>query len=74
MTYFAEDERYVMTGTNGTITDRRRHRVRFRRETTGKTLIFYKSADTILVDGNEEIGRDQERRALRALTGAVRRR
>jgi LPS export ABC transporter protein LptC len=50
LTYFAEDERYVMTGT--AIAP-----VCFgdpSRATTGKTLVFYRSADKVLVDGNEE--------------------
>jgi LPS export ABC transporter protein LptC len=50
LTYFAEDERYVMTGTAVAP-------VCFgdpSRATTGKTLVFYRSADKVLVDGNEE--------------------
>jgi LPS export ABC transporter protein LptC len=50
LTYFAEDERYVMTGTATSpvcVVDPTR-------ATTGKTLVFYRSADRILVDGNEE--------------------
>jgi lipopolysaccharide export system protein LptA len=49
LTYFAPDERYVMTGTG-------RSPVRIVencRETTGSTLTFYKSADRITMDGNE---------------------
>jgi len=51
LTYFAEDERYVMTGSASApvcVVDPSR-------ATTGKTLVFYRSADRILVDGNEEI-------------------
>jgi LPS export ABC transporter protein LptC len=48
MTYFASDERYLMTGTPVRITEECR-------ETTGKTLTFWRSTDRILVDGNEEI-------------------
>ena len=51
LTYFAEDERYVMTGTAVApvcVVDPDR-------ATTGKTLVFYRSTDKILVDGNEEI-------------------
>ncbi len=50
LTYFAEDERYVMTGSAVTpvcVVDPTR-------ATTGRTLVFYRSADRILVDGNEE--------------------
>jgi LPS export ABC transporter protein LptC len=50
LTYFAEDERYVMTGSATApvcVVDPDR-------ATTGKTLVFYKSADKVLVDGNEE--------------------
>ena len=50
LTYFAEDERYVMTGSAAAPVcvanpDR---------ATTGKTLVFYRSTDKVLVDGNEE--------------------
>jgi lipopolysaccharide export system protein LptA len=50
LTYFAEDERYVMTGTAIApvcVVDPKR-------AVTGKTLVFYKSTDKLLVDGNEE--------------------
>jgi lipopolysaccharide export system protein LptA len=50
LTYFADDERYVMTGA-GTKPVRVVDQCR---ETTGKTLTFFKSTDRILVDGNEE--------------------
>ena len=49
LTYFSADERYVMTGTAVTpacFGDPNR-------ATTGKTLVFYRSADKVLVDGNE---------------------
>jgi lipopolysaccharide export system protein LptA len=59
LTYFANEERYVMsavgaapvtisdpqTSTTGEVTCR---------WTTGRTLIFFKSTDTIMVDGNEQ--------------------
>ena len=48
LTYFTADERYIMHGTPVTIIENCR-------ETTGQTLTFYKSTDTISVDGNEEI-------------------
>jgi len=46
LTYFAADERYVMTGLPVKIEEECR-------ETTGRTLTFFKSADRIIVDGNE---------------------
>ena len=48
MTYFAADERYVMTGAPVRTVDEEC------RETTCKTLTFYRSTDRILCDGNEE--------------------
>jgi lipopolysaccharide export system protein LptA len=51
LTYYAVDDRYVMTGT-GTAPVKV---VDNCRETSGKTLIFFKSADRMIVDGNEEI-------------------
>jgi lipopolysaccharide export system protein LptA len=47
MTYFAADERYLMTGSPVSIIEECR-------ETTGKTLTFYRSVDRVLVDGIEE--------------------
>jgi len=50
LTYFAADERYVMTGTAVApvcVVDPNR-------ATTGKTLVFYRATDKISVDGNEE--------------------
>jgi lipopolysaccharide export system protein LptA len=50
LTYFAADERYVMTGTAVApvcVVDPNR-------ATTGKTLVFYRASDKVLVDGNEE--------------------
>jgi lipopolysaccharide export system protein LptA len=49
MTYFAKEEKYVMTGAPVTTVDEEC------RETTGKTLTFWRSTDRILVDGNETI-------------------
>jgi lipopolysaccharide export system protein LptA len=51
LTYFAQDERYVMTGANAVPVKV----VEGCRETSGKTLTFFKTADRIIVDGNEEI-------------------
>jgi hypothetical protein len=48
MTYFAEAGRYLMSGTPVSILEECR-------ETLGKSLTFFRSADTISVDGNEEI-------------------
>lgn len=47
MTYLAADERYLMTGSPVSILEECR-------ETTGKTLTFYRSIDRVLVDGIEE--------------------
>jgi LPS export ABC transporter protein LptC/lipopolysaccharide transport protein LptA len=49
LTYFGADERYVVTGAPVRIVDE------CDRETIGKTLTFYRSTDTILVDGNQQI-------------------
>jgi lipopolysaccharide export system protein LptA len=51
LTYFAEDERYVMVGANAVAA----RVIDACRETSGKTLTFFKAADRIIVDGNEEI-------------------
>jgi lipopolysaccharide export system protein LptA len=51
LTYFADDERYLMSGA-GTKAVKV---VESCRETTGRTLTFFKSTDRIIVDGNEEI-------------------
>jgi lipopolysaccharide export system protein LptA len=48
MTYFAADERYFMVGAPVTIVEECR-------ETTGKTLTFWRSTDRIVVDGNDTI-------------------
>lgn len=51
LTYFAAEERYLMTGLGATpvkIVERCG-------ETSGKTLTFFKSADKIIVDGNEQL-------------------
>jgi lipopolysaccharide transport protein LptA len=48
MTYFAADERYVMVGAPVRVIEECR-------ETTAKTLTFWRSTDRILADGNEEI-------------------
>ena len=51
LTYHAPDERYVMDGTPAAPVKV----VEACRETMGSTLTFFKSADRIIVDGNEEI-------------------
>ena len=48
LTYTAADERYVVSGLPVTVVDE------CRRETVGKTLTYFKMADTIIVDGNEQ--------------------
>jgi len=59
LTYYASDERYVMSATGTvpvTITDAQTAAsgAVSCRETTGRTLTFYKSTDRIVVDGNEQ--------------------
>ncbi len=49
LTYHAKEERYVMSGTGVTPVSIRESC----RETTGRTLTFFKSSDRIVVDGNE---------------------
>lgn len=51
LTYFADQERYLMSGA-GTKAVKV---VEACRETTGRTVTFFKSTDRIIVDGNEEI-------------------
>jgi len=51
LTYFSEEERYLMSGGGAKPVKV----VESCQETTGKTLIFFKSTDRIIVDGNEEI-------------------
>ena len=50
LTYFADEERYVMSGAG----IKSVKVVEACRETTGRTLTFFKSTDRIIVDGNEE--------------------
>ena len=49
LTYHAREERYVMSGTGVTPVSIRESC----RETTGRTLTFFKSTDKMVVDGNE---------------------
>jgi lipopolysaccharide transport protein LptA len=49
MTYTTADERYVIVGAPVKIVDQ------CERETTGKTLTFIKSTDSITVDGNSQV-------------------
>jgi lipopolysaccharide export system protein LptA len=51
LTYYPKDERYVMTGI-ATVPVKI---VEECRETIGRTVVFFKSADRIIVDGNEEV-------------------
>ena len=60
LTYFAEDERYVMTGI-ATVPVRI---VEECRETSGRTVTFFKSAERIIVDGNEEVRTQSKRGSL----------
>jgi lipopolysaccharide export system protein LptA len=48
MTYIADEQRYVVTGTPVTVLDE------CDRRTVGKTLTFEKTTDTIVVDGNKQ--------------------
>lgn len=57
LTYFAGDGRYEMTGASAIPVKV----VEACQETTGKTVVFFKANDRIIVDGNEEI-RTQTRR------------
>jgi LPS export ABC transporter protein LptC len=57
LTYFTEDERYVMTGI-ATVPVKI---VEECRETTGRTVTFFKSTERIIVDGNEQV-RTQSKR------------
>ena len=57
LTYFAEDERYVMSGiATVPVTIVEECRV-----TSGRTVTFFKSAERIIVDGSEEV-RTQSKR------------
>jgi lipopolysaccharide export system protein LptA len=47
LTYFAAEEKYVMSGKPVRITAECR-------DTSGKTLTFFRSVDTITVDGDDE--------------------
>jgi lipopolysaccharide export system protein LptA len=52
LTYFAKEERYVMSGPLAHVTEQNPQECR---ETTGRTLTFFKATDSITVDGNEEV-------------------
>jgi hypothetical protein len=65
LTYFDQDGRYVITGIPAmpvTIVEECR-------ETTGRTVTFFRSSERIIVDGNEEI-RTQSRRGGSCLSSA----
>jgi lipopolysaccharide export system protein LptA len=51
MTYFSADARYVMKGTPVRVLEQLPAECR---ETVGRTLTFFRSTDTILVDGNDQ--------------------
>src|SRR5690606_31359391 len=50
LTYFPADGRYVMAGTPVNVLEQLPNECR---ETTGRTLTFYRDSDTITVDGNQ---------------------
>ncbi|MBI4265570.1 MAG: LPS export ABC transporter periplasmic protein LptC [Acidobacteria bacterium] len=50
LTYYADEERYVMTGLPMAPVKI----IESCRETTGRTVTFFRSADRVVVDGNEE--------------------
>lgn len=50
LTYFPPDGRYVMSGTPVNVLEQLPNECR---ETTGRTLTFYRDVDTITVDGNQ---------------------
>jgi LPS export ABC transporter protein LptC len=52
LTYFANEERYVMSGPVANVTEQTPQECR---ETTGRTLTFFRATDSITVDGNEEV-------------------
>jgi lipopolysaccharide export system protein LptA len=68
LTYFAEDERYLMSGAGA----RPVKVVEACKETTGKTLTFFKATDRIIVDGNEEIRTQTKNGVSAACTAAPR--
>lgn len=51
LSYFAADERYVMSGPEVRVLEQLTQECR---ETLGKTLTFYRAIDTIAVDGNDQ--------------------
>jgi LPS export ABC transporter protein LptC len=68
LTYFASEERYVMSGA-GTKSVKV---IESCAETTGRTLTFFKSTDRIIVDGNEEIRTQTRNGASPACTATPR--
>jgi lipopolysaccharide export system protein LptA len=51
ITYFADDERYVLSGPRANVIEQLPKECR---ETVGQTLTFYKATDSILVDGQTD--------------------
>ena len=51
LTYTADEERYLMTGI-ATVPVKI---VEECRETSGRTVVFFKSGERVIVDGNEEV-------------------
>jgi lipopolysaccharide export system protein LptA len=66
LTYFADEERYVMSGA-GTKSVKV---IEACRETTGRTLTFFRATDRIIVDGNDE-ARTQTRNGVSAACTAA---
>ncbi len=54
LTYFSADERYVMSNTTGPLVKVIEQLPGECRETTGRTLTFFRATDSITVDGKEE--------------------
>ena len=68
LTYFSDEERYLMSGAGAKPV----RVVEACKETTGKTLTFFKSTDRIIVDGNEEIRTQTRNGVTPACTAAPR--
>ncbi len=51
LTYFAADERYVLSGPRAHVAEQVGAECR---DTTGRTLTFFRNSDTLLVDGNQD--------------------
>lgn len=67
LSYFPLDGRYVMSGTPVNVVEQMPSECR---ETTGRTLTFYRDVDTITVDGNEST-RTQTRTTVKCPAGGL---